>query len=109
MKDLTAGGDRNDNVCEGTQQTKSPNYIWHLAVCPLYTLCTSRQIGEIGNNHFYGLDKSQKKIYNVMTPVFGKSIKPTLCEEKAYLIRSSESVDLGRKQVIGFWLRNRNL
>lgn len=37
MKDLTAGEDRNDNVYEGTQQTKSPNYSWHLTVCPLYS------------------------------------------------------------------------
>lgn len=36
MKDLTAREDRNDNVCKGTRKTKSPNYIWHLTVCPLY-------------------------------------------------------------------------
>ena len=37
MKDLTAGEDRNDNVSEGTQQTKTPNYIWHLTIPSLYS------------------------------------------------------------------------
>lgn len=43
MKDLTAGGDRNDNVRADTQLAKTPNYIWHLAVCPLNFSCSVRQ------------------------------------------------------------------
>lgn len=43
MKDLTAGGDRNDNVRADTQLAKTPNYIWHLAVRPLNFSCSVRQ------------------------------------------------------------------
>lgn len=39
MKDLIAGKDRNDNVCEGTlQQTRSPPIISGIKLSVLFTL-----------------------------------------------------------------------
>lgn len=47
MKDLTAGEDRNDNVHRGTQQTGSPNYIWHLTACPVYSAADTHSVSAI--------------------------------------------------------------
>lgn len=65
MKDLTAGEDRNDNVCEGTQQTKSPNYIWHLTVCPLNSALCAHSVKSMKKriSTFMDLISHKKSMY----------------------------------------------